>query len=46
VAKHASRVLVSLYDVAIVLPLLAERAPAHAGEAVPALDIEEARRAS
>ncbi len=54
VAKHASRVLVSLYDVAIVLPLLAERVgrralasrPAHAGEAVPALDIEEARRAS
>jgi hypothetical protein len=50
-AKHASRVLVSLYDVAIVLPLLAEKlgrrsAPAASARVEPELDVEEARRAS
>ena len=49
-ARHGSRVVLSLYDIAIVLPLLAERAgrriiPARA-PVVPALDVKEAGRAS
>ena len=49
-ARHGSRVLLSLYDIAIVLPLLMEKAgrrivPAST-PAVPAIDVKDARSAS
>lgn len=48
IAKHASRVLITLYDVVIVLPLAIERMGRRAMAEPPAvapLDVEEARRA-
>lgn len=51
VAKHVSRVLITLYDLVIVVPLMLERigkrAIAEVAQPVaPALEVEEARRAS
>jgi hypothetical protein len=49
-ARHGSRVLLSLYDIAIVLPLLVEKAGRRmiptSRPVIPAIDVEEARRAS
>jgi len=44
VARHLSRVLVNLYDVAIVIPLLVERVAAKAPRRAVAPDVDDAER--